>query len=55
MGWACSTLWGEERRGAYGDSMGKPEGNSSLGRSRLRWEDNIKMGVLDVGWVHGLD
>jgi hypothetical protein len=44
-----------ERRGAYGVSVGKPEGNSLLGRSRLRCEDYIKMGVLEVGWVHGLD
>jgi len=43
-----------ERGGAYGVSVEKLEGNSLLGRSRLRWEDNIKMGVLEVGWVHGL-
>jgi len=41
-----------ERRGAYGVSVGKPEGNSLLGRSRLRWEDNMKVCVLEVGWVH---
>jgi len=23
--------------------VGKPEGKTPLGRSRLRWEDNIKM------------
>ena len=28
--------------------MGKPEGKRLLGRSRRRWEDNIKMGFLEV-------
>ena len=29
--------------------MGKPEGNSSLGRPRRRCEDNIKMDLKEVG------
>ena len=29
--------------------MGKPEGKSLLGRSRRRWEDNIKMDLHEVG------
>ena len=29
--------------------MGKPEGKRPLGRSRRRWEDNIKMGLREVG------
>lgn len=29
--------------------------NSPLGRSRLRWEHNIKLDPQDVGWEHGLD
>jgi hypothetical protein len=32
-----------ERRGAYMAMVGKPEGRRPLGRSRYRWEDNIKM------------
>jgi hypothetical protein len=28
---------GEERRGAYRVSVGKPEGKRLLGRPRLRW------------------
>jgi hypothetical protein len=28
---------------------GKPEGKRLLGRSRRRWEDNIKMGLQEVG------
>jgi hypothetical protein len=30
--------------------VGKPEESRSVRRSRRRWEDNIKMDVLDVGW-----
>ena len=28
---------------------GKPEGKRPLGRSRRRWEDNIKMDLEEVG------
>ena len=30
--------------------MGKLEGNRPLGRSRRRWEDNIKMDLQEVGY-----
>jgi hypothetical protein len=30
--------------------VGKPEGKKPLGRPRLRWEDNIKMDLQEVGW-----
>jgi hypothetical protein len=30
--------------------VGKPEGRRPLGRPRRRWEDNIKMDLLEVGW-----
>jgi hypothetical protein len=29
---------------------GKPESMKPLGRSRLRWEDNIKMDLQEVGF-----
>jgi len=29
--------------------VGKPEGNRPLGRPRLRWGDNIKMDLREVG------
>jgi hypothetical protein len=29
--------------------MGKPEGKKPLGRTRRRWEDNIKMDFQKVG------
>ena len=41
MGGACS-VYGE-RRGVYSVSVGKPERKRPLGRTRRRWEDNIKM------------
>ena len=39
----------EERRGVYKVLVGKPEGKRPLGRSRLRWDDNIKMNLQEVG------
>jgi hypothetical protein len=48
MGRTCGTYG--ERRGAYRALVGKPEGRRPLGRSRRRWEDNIKMDLREVGW-----
>jgi hypothetical protein len=39
-----------ERRGAYRALVGKSERRRPLGRLRRRWEDNIKMDFLEVGW-----
>jgi hypothetical protein len=30
--------------------VGKPEGKRPLGRPRLRWEDNIKMNLHEMGF-----
>jgi hypothetical protein len=38
-----------DRRGAYRGLMGRCEGKGPLGRSRHRWEDNIKMDLVEVG------
>ena len=38
-----------ERRGAYRSFVGKPEGKRPLGRSKHRYEYNIKMGFQEVG------
>jgi hypothetical protein len=38
-----------EGRGVYRVLVRKPEGNRPLGRPRRRWEDNIKMGLQEVG------
>jgi hypothetical protein len=43
-----------KRRGAYRVLVGKPEGKRPLGRSRLRWENNIKMDLQEMGWK-GMD
>ena len=39
----------EEVRGVHKFLVEKPEGKSPLGRPRLRWEDNIKMDLQEVG------
>jgi len=28
----------------------RPEGRRPLGRPRRRWEDNVKMGLQEMGW-----
>jgi hypothetical protein len=43
-----------EKRGAYRILVGRPEGRRPLGTPRHRWEDNIKMGLQEVGW-RGMD
>jgi hypothetical protein len=37
-------------RNAYRVLVGKPERRKLLGRKRRRWEDNIKMGIRELGW-----
>ena len=43
-----------EERGVHMVLVGKPEGKRPLGRPRRRWEDNIKMGLQEVGWSCGV-
>jgi hypothetical protein len=43
-----------EERGVCRVLVGKPEGKRPLGRTRSRWEDNIKMDLQEVDCV-GLD
>jgi len=38
-----------QRRGVHRVLAGKPEGKRPLGRPRHRWDDNIKMGLREVG------
>jgi len=38
-----------DRRGVFRGLVVKPEGKRPLGRPRLRWEDNIKMDLQEVG------
>jgi len=39
-----------EKRAAYRVLVRKPEEKRPLGRTRLRWEDNIKMVLQEVGY-----
>jgi len=50
MSWAGHLARLGERRGAYRALVGKHEGKKPLGTPRPRWEDNIKMDLLEVGW-----
>jgi hypothetical protein len=49
MRWAghVACMW--EGRGVYRVLVGKPEGKRPLGRPRCRWEDNIKMDLMEMG------
>jgi hypothetical protein len=38
-----------EGRGVYRVLVGRPEGKRQLGRPRIRWEDNIKLGLRERG------
>jgi len=38
-----------KRRSLYRVLVGKPEGKTPLGKSRCRWEDNIKIELQEVG------
>jgi len=49
MRWAGHVAHMGERRGAYTVLVGKHEGKRALRRPRRRWEDNIKMGLQEVG------
>ena len=46
-GGACSTIG--DRSGVYSVLVGKPEGKGALGKPRRRWEDNIKMDIMEGG------
>jgi hypothetical protein len=36
-------------KGSFKVLVGKPDGKRPLGRTRRRWEDNIKMDLQEVG------
>jgi hypothetical protein len=38
------------KRSACRILVGKAEGKRPMGRPRRRWEDNIKMGLREIGW-----
>jgi hypothetical protein len=50
MRWAGHVGRMREKRNSYRLLVGKPEGKRPLGRPRLRWVDNIRMDLREVGW-----
>jgi hypothetical protein len=54
MRWAGHIARMREKRNACRLLVGKPEGKRLLGRSSRRWADNIKIDLLEIGWV-GVD
>jgi hypothetical protein len=50
MRWAGHVARIGEGRVAYMILVGRPEGRRPLGRPRLRWEDNNKINLQEVGW-----
>jgi len=49
MRWAGHVACMGEERGVYRVLVGKPEGKRPLERPRLRWVDNIRMDLQEVG------
>jgi hypothetical protein len=50
MRWGGNVACMCEKRTAYSIFMRKPEGKRPLGRTRLKWEYNIKMHLRVIGW-----
>jgi hypothetical protein len=48
MRWAGHMAQMGEKSNVYRLLVGKPEGKRSLGRTRRRWTDNIKMDLLEI-------
>jgi hypothetical protein len=48
--WAGHVARMGEKRNMYRLLVGKPEGRRPLGRPRRRWVDNVRMGLLELGW-----
>jgi hypothetical protein len=50
MRWAGNITRMRKKSNAYRLLEGKPEGRRPLGRPRRMWLDNIRMGLVEVGW-----
>jgi hypothetical protein len=50
MRWARNAERVGEKNNTYGILVEKPEGKRTLGRPRLRWVDNNKMDLREIGW-----
>jgi hypothetical protein len=51
MSWAEHLIRMEDRRGAYRILVRRPEGTRPLRKAWRRWKDNIKVDLLEVGWI----
>jgi hypothetical protein len=49
MRWTGHVARTGEGKGVYRVLVGRPEGKRPLERPRRRWEDNIKMGLREIG------
>jgi hypothetical protein len=49
MRWEGHVACVGERRGVYRVLVGNPQEKRQLGRSRRRWDDNIKMDLQELG------
>jgi hypothetical protein len=49
MRWAGHVARMGKGRGVYRVLVGRPEFKRPLGRPRRRWEDNIKMDLMEIG------
>ena len=50
MRWVNFVAYVGEMRNAYCFLIGKPKRKKSLGTSRRKWENNIKMVHREIGW-----
>jgi hypothetical protein len=50
MRWTGLVARIEDRKDAYIVLVGKAEERMPVGKTRRRWEDNIKMDFQEVGW-----
>ena len=50
MGWIGHVAGLGESRFSYRVLVERQEGKRPLGRTRRSWENNVKMGLQDVGW-----
>jgi hypothetical protein len=53
MGGTCYKYWEQKR--CVQDFGGKLEVERRLGSPRLRWVDNIKVDIQEIGWGYGLE
>jgi hypothetical protein len=50
MRWMGQVACMGKMRNAYKILVRKPDGKRPLGRSRHRWEDNIRVDLREIGW-----